>query len=110
MPYTVTVNTRPNPHAHHVSQRFIRRLPPVLQLVTPIDPAVQQQLETLIRAAWRADKDVVTTCRALEAVMKRLGYRVKIGMKEIHVDQVPSCPGETVASALILMDAEHLPG
>ncbi len=110
MSYTVTINTSPNPRMQHVSRRFIRRLPPVLQLISPIDPAVEHQLETLIRAAWRADKDVKTICHALEAVMKRLGYRVKIGMKEIHVDQVPSCPGETVASALILMDAEHQPG
>lgn len=107
MPYPVSVDTRPNPRTEHLSRRYIRRLPPVLQLVTPIDPAVERQLGTLIRAAWRAEKDVKTTCRALEAVMKRLGYRVKIGMKEIYVDQVPSCPGETVMSALILMDAEH---
>ncbi|PIQ61267.1 MAG: hypothetical protein COV99_09860 [Bacteroidetes bacterium CG12_big_fil_rev_8_21_14_0_65_60_17] len=110
MPYTVTINTSPNPHTEHVSRRFIRRLPPVLQLITPIDPAIEHQLDALIRAAWRADKDVKTICRALEAVMQRLGYRVRIGMKEIHVDQVPSFPGETVASALILMNAEHRQG
>lgn len=104
MSYEVKVVTQHDPRAKAGSNRYLRRLPPVLQIASPIDPTIENKFQELSWRAHRSGQDLKVTCQALKAAATALGYRVKIGVQEVYVENMPSYPGETVMSALILMD------
>lgn len=104
MPYEVSVVSPQDPRAKAGSNRYLRRLPPVLQIARAIDPVIENKFQELVWRAHRSGQDLRTTCKALKAAATALGYHVKVGVQEVYVDNMPSYPGETVMSALILMD------
>jgi hypothetical protein len=105
MSYECEIVRPDDPRAKAGSNRYLKRFPPVLQLITDIDPIVANKLNELVWRSHRAGQDLTQTCAALTSAAQQLGYRVKIGVQEVYVASMPSYPGETIMTALLVMDA-----
>lgn len=86
----------------------LRRFPPVLQVITQIPPYVEQQLSAIALQAHRQGKDLSEVCRDIHYYAQSLGFTATIGMREVYSADMPSFPGQTVVSALLMVDLKPL--
>lgn len=94
--------------AGHSGRPIVRRFPPVIQFLTDVDPYVQQQLQTLCMRAHRQGKNIQAVCEELYVYARSIGYVLSLGVQEVFSSQMPSFPGQTVQSALLLADVKRL--
>lgn len=85
-----------------------RRYPPVVQVLTPADPSVEQQLSAFARQSYKQGKALKDICRDLYHFAHSLGFEATIGVQEVYSASMPSFPGQTVISALLMIDVRPL--
>ena len=85
-----------------------RRYPPVVQVLTAMDPAIEQQLSAFARQSYKQGKPLKDICRDLYHFAHSLGYEATIGVQEVYSASMPSFPGQTVISALLMIDVRPL--
>ncbi len=86
----------------------VRRFPPALQFLTRAEPFVEAQLQSAAVHAFKQGRRIEQICGALYHTALELGYHVTIGVQEVYSSNMPSFPGETVMTALLLIDASEL--
>ena len=82
----------------------LRRFPPVLQFLTTHSPDVEAQLRAISLEAYRRGKTLEDICSEIYNQAFALGYEATIGVQEVYSSSMPSFPGQTVMSALLLID------
>lgn len=82
----------------------IRRFPPVVQVLTMTAPHLQQRLQDIAMIGFRDGDDIDTICGELHGYAHSLGYDVTIGIQDVSTSEMPSFPGITVKSTLLLVD------
>ncbi|MBO6575708.1 MAG: hypothetical protein JJ896_11960 [Rhodothermales bacterium] len=85
-----------------------RRYPPVIQVLTPTDAAIEQQLSAFARQSYKQGKPLKDICRDLYHFAHSLGFEATIGVQEVYSASMPSFPGQTVISALLMVDIRPL--
>ena len=93
-------------HAHPVP--VARRFPPVIQVLTVDDPSAEQQLSGCATESYRAGKALRDICTDVHRLARSLGYDATIGVQEVYSTSMPSFPGQTVISALLMLDLRPL--
>jgi hypothetical protein len=86
----------------------VRRFPPALQFLTRAEPFVEAQLQTAAAHAFKQGRRTDQVCGVLYHTARELGYHVTIGVQEVYSSNMPSFPGETIMTALLLIDATEL--
>ncbi|MEM1093923.1 MAG: hypothetical protein AAGJ10_04915 [Bacteroidota bacterium] len=87
----------------------MRRFPPLLQFLTRTTPYVEQQLRMLAGQLFDQGRTLDQICGAVHQAAHALGYTATIGVKEVFSSEMPSFPGETIMSALLIMDLRPIP-
>lgn len=85
-----------------------RRYPPVVQLLTQADPSVEYQLSAFAKQSYKQGKPLKDICRDLYHFAHSLGFEATIGVQEVYSASMPSFPGQTVISALLMIDIRPL--
>jgi hypothetical protein len=85
-----------------------RRFPPALQLLTRTTPMVEQQLWAVSHQSFREGKTLKQICVDVYNYAQALGYEATIGVQEVYSASMPSYPGQTIISALMLLDLRPL--
>ncbi|MFT5515251.1 MAG: hypothetical protein ACI80V_001373 [Rhodothermales bacterium] len=85
-----------------------RRYPPVIQLLTAADPAVENQLAAFAKQSYKQGNTLKEICRDLYHFAHSLGFEATIGVQEVYSASMPSFPGQTVISALLMIDIRPL--
>ena len=85
-----------------------RRYPPVVQVLTPMDASVEHQLSAFALQSYKQGKALKEICRDLYHYAHSLGYEATIGVQEVYSASMPSFPGQTVISALLMVDVRPL--
>jgi hypothetical protein len=85
-----------------------RRYPPVVQLLTQADPSVEQQLSAFAKQSYKQGKTLKEICKDLYHFAHSLGFEATIGVQEVYSASMPSFPGQTVISALLMVDIRPL--
>ena len=93
-------------HSHPVP--VARRFPPVIQVLTVDDPSAELQLATCATDSYREGKALRDICTDVHRHARSLGYDATIAVQEVHSTSVPSFPGQTVISALLMLDLRPL--
>lgn len=93
-------------YAHPVP--VVRRFAPVIQMLTVEDAGIELQLTECARAAYRDGKALQEICTDVYARAHALGYEATIAVQEIYSTSMPSFPGQTVISALLMLDLRPL--
>ncbi|GAB5518212.1 MAG: hypothetical protein RhofKO_04630 [Rhodothermales bacterium] len=96
--------------AHPNSGATLRRFPPLLQFLTRTTPYVEQQLRMLAGQLFDQGRTLDQICGAVHQAAHALGYTATIGVKEVFSSEMPSFPGETIMSALLIMDLRPVQG
>jgi hypothetical protein len=86
----------------------VRRFPPALQFLTRAEPYVESQLQAAALHAFKQGRRVDQICGTIYHTALSLGYHVTIGVQEVYSASMPSFPGETVLTALLLIDIRDL--
>ncbi len=122
MKYALTVS---GPHANQGSDRstlesaltadkapghvpVVRRFPPALQFLTRAESFVEAQLQIAAAHAFKQGRRTDQICGVLYHTARELGYHVTIGVQEVYSSNMPSFPGETIMTALLLIDTTEL--
>lgn len=82
----------------------VRAFPPAVQILTPVDPAVENKVAELVWKAHRAGRDLEEICGGIHSLLSRLEYNPAISVQEVYTSNMPSFRGETISTALILID------
>ncbi len=82
----------------------LRRFPPVLQFLTTHSADVEAQLRAVSLEAYRRGKSLEDICSEIYNIALAIGYEATIGVQEVYSSSMPSFPGQTVMSALLLID------
>jgi len=85
-----------------------RRFPPALQVLTRTDPSVEQQLCAISYQAYQAGLTLKQICGEIYRYAQGLGFEAVIGVQEVYSASMPSFPGQTVISALLMVDLRPL--
>ena len=85
------------------------RFPPVLQFLTSPPSDVLLSLRTAARQSFAAEKSVDAICSDVYHAALELGYQATIGVQEVYSSSMPSFPGQTVRSALLMVDLQAAP-
>lgn len=67
-------------------------------------PHLQQRLQDIAMVGYREGEDTEAICDELHGYANSLGYDVTIGIQEVTTSEMPSFPGITVKSTLLLVD------
>lgn len=86
------------------SDGTVRSFPPVVQILTPVDPAVENKVEELVWKGHRAGRDLEEICGGIQALLSRVDYNPAISVQEVYTSNMPSFKGQTISTALILID------
>lgn len=81
-----------------------RCFPPVVQYLTEVDPAVQNNLSALAWQGHRQNRSIKEICSGLVTLAKAMGYAAAIGVQEVCSESMPSYPGQKIMTALIMVD------
>ena len=87
----------------------IRHFPPVLQMLTNVEPSFERQMKVQALAAFKQGKDLNHICEELYYCALSFGYDVVLGVQEIYSTRMPSFPNQTVLSTLLMVDAKKKP-
>lgn len=82
----------------------VRRFPPSLQFLTRAEQSVEAQLQAIAIRTFNDGKTLDQICGALYQAGLSLGYRLTIGLQEVYSSKMPSFPGQTVMTSLIMVD------
>lgn len=82
----------------------VRSFPPVVQILTPVDPALENKVEELVWKGHRSGRDLEEICGAVHTLLRRLDINPAISVQEVYTSNMPSFAGETISTALILVD------
>ncbi len=93
-------------HSHPVP--VARRFPPVIQVLTVDDPSAERQLSECANESYRTGKALRDICTDVHRLARSLGYDATIGVQEVYSTSMPSFPGQTVISALLMLDLRPL--
>jgi hypothetical protein len=93
-------------HAHPVP--VARRFPPVIQVLTVDDPSAEHQLAACANESYREGKALRDICTDVHRLARAIGYDATIGVQEVYSTSMPSFPGQTVISALLMLDLRPL--
>ncbi len=85
-----------------------RRYPPMVQVLTSSDPTIENQLSAFARQSYKQGNPLKEICRDLYHFAHSLGYEATIGVQEVYSASMPSFPGQTVISALLMVDIRPL--
>ena len=97
-----------SPRDRHRGVPAIRRFPPVLQFLTEVDPLVAHQLESRSLRLHRQGRQLQEICDDLYLFARSIGYDLVLGVQEVLGPQMPSFPGQTVHSALLMADLRRI--
>ena len=86
------------------SHPVVRRFPPTLQFLTRAEQSVEAQLQAVALRTFNDGKSLDQICGALYQAGLSLGYRLTIGLQEVYSSKMPSFPGQTIMSCLIMVD------
>lgn len=89
-------------------RQLLRRFPPVLQFLTRPDALVEQQMETIALQAHRKGMSLKQICQEVYYYARSVGYEATLGVQEVYSGEMPSFPGQTVMSALLLVDLKRI--
>jgi hypothetical protein len=67
-------------------------------------PHLQQRLQDIAMVGFREGIETESICDELHGYANSLGYDVTIGIQEVTTSEMPSFPGITVKSTLLLVD------
>lgn len=93
-------------HSHPVP--VARRFSPVIQVLTVDDPSAENQLAARANESYREGKVLQDICNDVHKLARSLGYDATIGVQEVYSTSMPSFPGQTVISALLMLDLRPL--
>ena len=82
----------------------VKRFPPTLQFLTRAEQAVEAQLQAVALRTFTDGKSLDQICGALYQAGLSLGYKLTIGLQEVYSSKMPSFPGQTVMTCLIMVD------
>lgn len=85
-----------------------RRFAPVVQVLTPVDPGAEARLLAVARQSFAEGKALKDICADLYRFARASGYEATIGVQEVYSTSMPSFPGQTVISALLMVDLRPL--
>jgi hypothetical protein len=103
------VDGQPVNHPKHASPVPVaRRFPPVVQLLTGSDPVLEQQLAAVVRHSFQEGKPLKDICADLYRFARSAGFDATIGVQEVYSTSMPSFRGQTVISALLMLDMRPL--
>ena len=91
-------------------QASVRRFPPALQILVPVSLEVQQKLQQTVLKHFQQGKTLDVICWELYNTALALGYHATIGVQEVSSNSMPSFAGQTVLSALLLVDLQPIDG
>ncbi len=94
---------QPPPEAR-MSGVALHRFPPIIQVLTQVSPQIQQRLQAIGTQAFQQGKNLEQICQDIYNFVNTLGYEATLGVQEVYSASMPSFPGQTVTSALIMMD------
>ena len=77
---------------------------PAVQVLTAIDPAIENKINELSWRGHRAGRTLEDICAAIMAMLRKIGFNPAISVQEVYTSNMPSFEGETVMTALILID------
>ncbi len=100
------VDREPVAHRRSAPTPVLRRFPPVLQFLTTQPPDVEVQLRAISLEAFRRGKRLEDICSDIYDFALSLGYRATIGVQEVYSSSMPSYPGQTVMSGMLLIDLQ----
>ena len=114
-PFSVSGNTQQGDAGHADSQSYrqeygsssvpvVRRFPPTLQFLTRAEQSVEAQLQAVALRFFNDGKSLDQICGALYQTGLSLGYTLTIGLQEVYSSKMPSFPGQTVMTCLIMVD------
>ena len=83
-----------------------RRLAPVLQFVTPVDPYAERLLRSVAASGHAEGRSLEEVCYALHVRAAALGYGATLAVQEVSSRAMPSYPGQTVVTPLLLLDLQ----
>ncbi|MEZ4702830.1 MAG: hypothetical protein R2834_21035 [Rhodothermales bacterium] len=95
-------------HAAAGKVPILRRFPPALQFITRPESYIEAQLQAAATLAFKQGRRLDQICGTLYHTALGLGYHVTIGVQEVYSANMPSFPGETVMTALLIIDAVEL--
>jgi len=93
-------------HDHDEQVPEVKRFPPVLQMLTDVEPSFERQMNVQAMAAFRQGKDINQICEELFYCAISCGYDATLGVQEIYSTSMPSFPNQTVLSTLLMVDAK----
>ena len=82
----------------------VRRFPPTIQFLTRAEQSVEAQLQAIALRTFNDGKSLDQICGALYQAGLSLGYTLTIGLQEVYSSKMPSFPGQTVMTCLIMVD------
>ena len=85
-----------------------RRFPPVLQILTRTADYIEKQLSAIAMQAFKQGKTIEHICSDLYHYAQTLGFTATIGVQEVYSSNMPSFPGQTVISALLMVDLKPI--
>ena len=88
------------------SNATVRRIAPSLLFLRPADSFLESQLREAGSAAHEAGLPIDEVCAAVYHAGISCGYRVTLAVQEVFSNNMPSFPGQTVMTALIMVDLE----
>lgn len=114
-PYSVSGSGQRGTSGHTDSQSYrqdygsgkqpvVRRFPPTLQFLTRAEQSVEAQLQAIALRTFNDGKSLDQICGALYQAGLSLGYKLTIGLQEVYSSKMPSFPGQTVMTCLIMVD------
>ena len=89
---------------HTNSAPVVRRFPPVIQYLSRCEQFIEDQIQAVSLRAFKAGKSVDEICAAMYKAAISLGYIITIGVQEVYSAKMPSFPGQTIMSCLIMVD------
>lgn len=85
-----------------------RRFAPVVQVLTTDGKSLEQQLSQMAHRSFAEGKALKDICSDLYSFARTSGFDATIGVQEVYSTSMPSFAGQTVISALLMVDLRPL--
>ncbi len=80
------------------------RFPPIVQVLNPTLPHIQERMQGIATMAFRRGLDSKAICSELASYVQTSGYEATIGVQDVKTDQMPSFQDGTVVCTIMLVD------
>lgn len=88
------INARPDVH----------RFPPTVQVLNMTTPHIQERMQDIAMIGFRRGLKSDAICVELHTYARTFDYEATIAVQEVKTREMPSFPGSTVVSAIMLVD------